>query len=369
MTDTPTPEVTPDVLPPESNHALTSPPPVPPKKIGFLRRIFTSRKKQRAVAMQNGYLEMVDLIRAIRAHLDRQETVQSSVLAMLEKVPDTMDRQQEVMQLFKQHLESGMENNRRLTDSMGNLNHTLASMDEAHRASSRTVTDLIHRSRESEQLLREVMRRAERRMAVLLIVFTLFVLGLGYYFARGMRPRAAVRPDSAKPAAVHVVPTKAKPESVPAQKPVEPAAAKSDPVKKEKPSAAPSPQKKEKVRKEPTAKSTPKADVKKETPVAEAPAPAKELADEPKPAQIVIELKPSEAIAVTAPVVLEAVPEEPAAAKPDPAKKEKPSAAPSPQKKEKAHKAPTAKSTPKSEAALSIPEAENPPPPAADAAP
>jgi hypothetical protein len=43
---------------------------VPQKKPGFLRRLFTSRKKQQAVAMQNGYLEMVDLIRAIRSHLD-----------------------------------------------------------------------------------------------------------------------------------------------------------------------------------------------------------------------------------------------------------------------------------------------------------
>ena len=82
----------PDVLPPElPDGALSVPPPVPPRKPGFLRRLFTSRRKQQAVAMQNGYLEMVDLIRAIRAHLDRQENVQTSVLAMLEKVPGAQD--------------------------------------------------------------------------------------------------------------------------------------------------------------------------------------------------------------------------------------------------------------------------------------
>ena len=139
----------PDVLPPEPGGALSVPPPVPQKKPGFLRRLFTSRKKQQAVAMQNGYLEMVDLIRAIRSHLDRQETVQTSVLTMLEKVPGAMDRQHEVMTMFKQQLENGMENNRRLTDSMGNLNNTLAAMGESQKASSRTITDLIHRSRES----------------------------------------------------------------------------------------------------------------------------------------------------------------------------------------------------------------------------
>lgn len=191
-----------DVLPPEPGGALSVPPPVPHKKPGFLRRLFTSRKKQQAVAMQNGYLEMVDLIRAIRSHLDRQETVQTRVLSMLEKVPDAMDRQHEVTSMFKQQLENGMENNRRLTESMGNLNNTLAAMDESQKASARTITDLIHRSRESEQLLREVMRRSERRMTALLVFFFLAVVALGFYFARGTgrSPRAPAAPPS--PAAV-----------------------------------------------------------------------------------------------------------------------------------------------------------------------
>ena len=229
----------PDVLPPELPGALSVPPPVPQKKPGFLRRLFTSRKKQQAVAIQNGYLEMVDLIRAIRSHLDRQETVQTSVLSMLEKVPDVMERQHEVMTIFKQQLENGMENNRRLTDSMGNLNHTLASMDEAQRASSRTVTDLIHRSRESEQLLREVMRRAERRMTILLVVFFLLVIGLGFAFSR--RPlRAEKAPGKA---AVVAVADKA-------AEPVAEQAAVTEPAKEEAAQeAAPAPEKKKKSKK------------------------------------------------------------------------------------------------------------------------
>lgn len=366
MTDTPTSEVIPDILPPESNQSLTSPPPVPPKKPGLLRRIFTSRKKQQAVAMQNGYLEMVDLIRAIRSHLDRQETMQSRVMTMLEKVPDTMERQQEVMYLFKQHVESGMENNRRLTDSMGNLNNTLASMDEAHRASSRTVTDLIHRSRESEQLLREVMRRSERRMTALLIVFTLFVLGLGFYFARGgMRPRAP-RPESAEPAVIKVESTKPAPKPEPAKKPAEPAVAKkqtepaavekSKPAKKEKPAPAPAPKATEPAK--------PEAEPAKEAPaVAKESAPATEPAAEPAPAQIVIELKTPEAVVVTAPVELQPAPAEPAVAD----AMDKPADAAPPAKKEKARK--KSKSKPKPEAAPIAPEEDIIPPPAADAAP
>jgi hypothetical protein len=194
MTDStePTPPEA-EVMPPESE-ALSMPPPVPLKKPGLLRRIFTSRKKQQAVAMQNGYLEMVDLVRSIRTHLDRQEDVQTRVLTMLEKVPDTMDRQHEVMTLFKQQLEGNLENDRKLTESMGQLNGTLSSMDDTQKASARTVTDLIHRSRESEQLLREVMRRSERRVTFLLIFFFLALIGAGFYFLhwqnRPARPAA-----------------------------------------------------------------------------------------------------------------------------------------------------------------------------------
>lgn len=239
----------PDVLPPELPGALSVPPPVPQKKPGFLRRLFTSRKKQQAVAIQNGYLEMVDLIRAIRSHLDRQETVQTSVLSMLEKVPDVMERQHEVMTIFKQQLENGMENNRRLTDSMGNLNHTLASMDEAQRASSRTVTDLIHRSRESEQLLREVMRRAERRMTILLVVFFLLVVAMGAYFVR-WKPRTGKAPA---PVAAAVEEARAEPV---ADTPVvsEPA------PREEKAEAPPAPVKKKRAKDPSKAKPEPKSE-------------------------------------------------------------------------------------------------------------
>ena len=228
-----------DVLPPESGGAFAIPPPVPQKKPGFLRRLFTSRKKQQAVAMQNGYLEMVDLIRAIRSHLDRQENVQTSVLTMLEKVPGAMDRQHEVMTMFKQQLENGMENNRRLTDSMGNLNNTLAAMDESQKASSRTITDLIHRSRESEQLLREVMRRSERRMTALVLFFFLAVVALGFYFVRS--PRRAPAPTPAAVAEV-VADEPAQAEPAAETKVVE------EPVKEEKPEAAPAPKSKKKAK-------------------------------------------------------------------------------------------------------------------------
>lgn len=279
-----------DVLPPEPAGTLSVPPPVPQKKPGLLRRLFTSRKKQQAVAIQNGYLEMVDLIRAIRSHLDRQENVQTSLLTMLEKVPDVMERQHEVMAIFKQQLENGMENNRRLTDSMGNLNNTLSGMDESQKASSRTITDLIHRSRESEQLLREVMRRSERRMTALVVFFFLAVVALGFYFVRGPDRPATVSgappaietgaEKPAKPAGAEKNAVAEKPEAPEkeAEAPVSEKAAfiaPAKPAKEEKAAeATPAPAKKDKAKKK--SKAEPKSEEKSEPvpapPPAEGPA-------------------------------------------------------------------------------------------------
>ena len=206
--------------PTDAQGALSVPPPVPQRQPGFFRRLFMSRKKQQALAVQNGYLEMVDLIRAIRSHLDRQETVQTRVLSMLEKVPDTMERQHEVMSLFKQQLENNMENDRRLTDSMGRLSGTLDAMNESQKASSRTITDLIGRSRETEQLLREVMRRAERRMTFLIVFFLLLVIGGGFYVIhRQNRPAAPAAESVIEPAAAE---TPAEPAVSPAPEPPAP---------------------------------------------------------------------------------------------------------------------------------------------------
>ena len=210
---------------------VIAPPPVPLRKPGFFQRLFTSRKKQQALAVQNGYLEMLDLIRAIRLHLDRQETVQTTVLALLEKVPSAMDRQNDVMTLFKQQLEHNLEKDRQLTESMGKLNQTLAGIDESQRASTHTVTDLISRSRESEQLLREVMKRAEHRMTLLLLLFFVLAVGGAIYFFRSIQPLTRQPLPPPAPAAVESV-TEPAPavEAAPAAEPAQPSAVEPAPA-------------------------------------------------------------------------------------------------------------------------------------------
>lgn len=184
--------------------SVIPPPPVPERKPSFWSRLFSSRKKQQALAVQNGYLEMLDLIRTIRAHLDRQETVQTTVLSLLEKVPDAMQQQSDVMSLFRQQLQNNLAHDQQLSDGISRLNDTLASMDSSQKSSARTVSDLINRSRESEQLLREVMRRSERRTAALLLVFAVLLGAAAFFFLREQRRLRTPPPPPAieAPAAV-----------------------------------------------------------------------------------------------------------------------------------------------------------------------
>lgn len=191
------------ILPPSTEAA---PPPLPGRQPGFFKRLFMSKKKQQALAVQNGYMEIVDLVRAMRSHLDHQQTVQTQVLSLLNQVPDAMERSQEVMTLLKEQIAHGSEHNQKLTESMGQLSTTLSALDESQRGSSRTIADLIHRSRESEALLREVMRRSERRTTCFLVLFFLLIAALGFYFVKTVNPDAFRWPvKAAEPAAVVVV--------------------------------------------------------------------------------------------------------------------------------------------------------------------
>ena len=188
MTDT-----TPDILPPSNDDtpAPATPPPVPARKMPFWKRLFVSKRREQALAMQNGYVEMLDLIRAIREHLDRQEIVQAHTISLFEKLPQSLLQQQDILNLLQSQLENKIASDKSLTESMSRLTNTLSSIDESQKASSKTVTDMINRSRESEQLLREVIRRSERRMTIMIVVLLAAAAILAYTFGRAHGTSAA----------------------------------------------------------------------------------------------------------------------------------------------------------------------------------
>ena len=146
----------PDVLPPETND---TPPPMPPQKVSFWRKLWPLRRRQ-PVPMGQGGVEVLELVRAIREHLDRQAVVQAHVSEMLSRLPEALERQNEVMGLFREHLADSSARDKTLTDGLSQLSKTLNSMEETQKVSSRAVTDMMQRARETEDLLGDVMRRA-----------------------------------------------------------------------------------------------------------------------------------------------------------------------------------------------------------------
>ena len=156
----------------------------PVKKETWLARLRPGSQRERQIAwLQAGYSEMLDLVRSIRTHLDRQEDIQHKLIGTLEHLPESLDglkgiskateQQVEVLSLLHNQIESSVRHDQQLVESMNHFNETLGLMDETSRNSGRTVSDLVQRSREAEDLLKDVIERSERRVAFLITVFVL----------------------------------------------------------------------------------------------------------------------------------------------------------------------------------------------------
>lgn len=178
----------------------------PEQKESWLSRLRPGSKRDRQIAwLQAGYSEMLELMRTIRQHLERQEDVQHKMVSVLERVPESMEslkgitrvaeQQGEMINLLRQQTEAAAAHDRELIASMNRFNQTLGLLDETSRNSGRTVANLVEKSRESEDLLRTVIERSERRIMVVIGIFiAVVVLGVGglMYFGTGGR---TAKPD------------------------------------------------------------------------------------------------------------------------------------------------------------------------------
>ncbi len=149
-----------------------------------------SRREQQLSSLQSGFQDMRNLMQSISDHLLLQQEVQSRMVNVLEQLPASMEglksvnkaaeQQVEVLGLLKTQMESNVQHDQQMIESMNRFNQTLGIMDETSRTSSRTVTDLIEKSRESDELLRDVIARSERRLLTVVISFLLaLILGTG----------------------------------------------------------------------------------------------------------------------------------------------------------------------------------------------
>ncbi len=162
----------------------------------WLQRLFgrgETRDRQVAV-LQQGYLELLDLMRGIRQHLAAQEEAQRRLAGQLEHLPAAVDglksigvaaqQQNEIFGLLKQRFESSARHDQQLTDSMNQFRQTLTMMDETNRTTAQTISELAERTWEAEELARSVLIRSQRRfafLAVVLLLVALLLAGSGFY--------------------------------------------------------------------------------------------------------------------------------------------------------------------------------------------
>lgn len=202
----------------------------PTERKSWLARWRPESKRDRQIAwLQAGYSEMLDLSRSIREHLDRQADLQEKTSRVLGRLPEAIEglnsvgkaaeHQVEVLTLLRRQLESSVQHDQQLVDSMNKFNSTLGVMDETARNSGKTVSDLVAKSRETENLLQNVIERSEKRIAFLIgsfVVVILLAVGAVLYLGSGTaRPFGRPLPPPAPPPASVVAPA---PPAPPAEK-------------------------------------------------------------------------------------------------------------------------------------------------------
>lgn len=173
-----------------------------PKKRGWPAKWRApKRREQQLATLQQGFNELVELTRSIREHMDQQVRTQKTLLDMMEHIPGAVEglqsvgkaaeQQTETLDLLRKQLEAAARNEDQMVAGMQNFNKTLTLMDDMSKRTSQTVSSMADRTRESEDLLRTILERSERRLFYTIITLmgvTLSVLGVGLYFGLGGRP-------------------------------------------------------------------------------------------------------------------------------------------------------------------------------------
>jgi hypothetical protein len=211
MPDSPSPDpatspTDPEVLSPGGG--LT----VAPSYSWWSRLIPGSRRREMQLArLQAGHEQVVGLVHAIRTNLEAQVDTQRRLLRGLDALPDAVDglrkvgelteQQKEVLGVIRAQLDQTAEQNRTMAGSLERFSQTMVSME----SSTRT---LAIRAESSEQSLRHMLERSERRLMLLNTVL-IFLLVAGFAWLATRPPpaaSAAPAPSVESPAPVVVAP-------------------------------------------------------------------------------------------------------------------------------------------------------------------
>jgi hypothetical protein len=167
------------------------------------------RREQQLQTLQMGYMEMIQMMRSISAHLDRQADNQERVSKVVERFPEALDglrsigeatvQQGQMLGMVRDQMERSADNEEELLGSMNSFNKTLTVMDDTNRNTTQAIHTLVERARESESELRALMERSEKRMARLtgfmaLLALAAVLFGLYAMFTSRTSPSAAPPP-------------------------------------------------------------------------------------------------------------------------------------------------------------------------------
>lgn len=148
---------------------------LPAPRQGFLTRIF--RRRDPNVAAQAGFAEMMGVMHSIKSNLELQSDAQARLLEALEHFPEAIDglknldkmgeHQEEMLGLVRRQVEDSAEHGRQVAGSINRFDETLNRLDETSRSTADTMVGVAERSRASEDVLRTMLERSERRLTFL----------------------------------------------------------------------------------------------------------------------------------------------------------------------------------------------------------
>lgn len=152
---------------------------------------YPSKRERQIAALQEGYAEMITLMRTIRLHLEQQTGNQK---ILFDHIPDAVEglknmgtnaaQQTRILELMQKQSETSLQYGKDMASSLGRFNSTLSTMDNTNRQTAAIITELAQRTEEAEDLVRSMLIRSQHRlmiMAAVLLLTTLAVTGAAVY--------------------------------------------------------------------------------------------------------------------------------------------------------------------------------------------
>lgn len=165
-----------------SSDTVTS---VPPPKYTFWEKVMPPAKRGKQIStMEEGSREVLSLVRSLRENMDRQASTQKHLMETLTILPEAVDSVKQLADYTGQHAEMlklMQESHSHMGETVNRFNDTLVSMDK-------TTQLILERAQRSETQLSKMLRRSQRRLALMLIMMVLMFFGAAFAVVYSLNP-------------------------------------------------------------------------------------------------------------------------------------------------------------------------------------